>query len=153
MKKIYYEKIGRKYVPVREYDGDFLDSVPKGTHIIMCYPGGQSTRYNIEPNYAAMIAAGRLAEDAICNAIYEASQYKTEQQPLTEGQIKAWQNLKKEFGEEISTLRGASTRDIAEAGVRAMQEAALKLMENPSVKLAYDQFQFMCELAKDHQNS
>ena len=28
-------------------------------------PGGKSTRYNIDPNYAAMIAAGRIAEDAI----------------------------------------------------------------------------------------
>ena len=26
MKKIFYEKQGRKYVPVSEYDNDFLDS-------------------------------------------------------------------------------------------------------------------------------
>lgn len=57
MKKIYYEKIGRKYVPVREYDSDFMDAWPKGTHLVMSYPGGQSKRYNIDPNYAAMIAA------------------------------------------------------------------------------------------------
>jgi hypothetical protein len=63
MKKIFYEKVGRRYKPVREYDNDFLDSVPKGSHLVMSYPGGKSTRYNIDPNYAAMIAAGRVAED------------------------------------------------------------------------------------------
>ena len=38
MKKIYYEKIGRRYVPVSEYDSEYLDSFSKGTHIVMCYP-------------------------------------------------------------------------------------------------------------------
>ena len=71
MKKIYYEKVGRKYVPVYEYDQTLMDSFPKGTHIIMCYPGGQSTRYNIDPAYAPMIAAGRVAEDAISQAIHK----------------------------------------------------------------------------------
>jgi hypothetical protein len=62
MKKLYYLKEGRKYIPVSEYDSDLLDSFPKGTHIVMCYPGGKSTRYGIDPAYAPMIAAGRLAE-------------------------------------------------------------------------------------------
>ena len=62
MKKIYYEKVGRRYVPVSEYDNDFLDSFTKGNHLVMSYPGGTSRRYNVDPNYAAMIAAGRVAE-------------------------------------------------------------------------------------------
>ena len=65
MKKIFYEKVGRRYVPVSEYDSDLLDAFPKGTHIVMCYPGGQSRRYQIDPAYAPMIAAGRVAEEAI----------------------------------------------------------------------------------------
>ena len=31
MKKVYYEKVGRKYVPVSEYDSDFTYSLPKGS--------------------------------------------------------------------------------------------------------------------------
>lgn len=54
MKKIYYEKQGRRYVPVYEYDSEFLDSFPKGNHLVMVYPGGSSRRYNIDPNYAAL---------------------------------------------------------------------------------------------------
>jgi hypothetical protein len=74
MKKIYYVKEGRKYVPVAEYDSDLMDSFHKGNHLVMCYPGGVSRRFNIEPNYAAMIAAGRVAEDAVCSAMIKASE-------------------------------------------------------------------------------
>ena len=63
MKKIYYEKVGRKYVPVAEYDSDYLDAFPKGSTLVICHPGGQSRRYNIDPDYAALIAAARVAED------------------------------------------------------------------------------------------
>lgn len=150
MKKIYYEKRGRRYVPVSEYDSEYLDSFSKGTHIVMCYPGGQSRRYNIDPNYAAMIAAGRHAEDAICRAINKASELRPSKTPITEAQQRAWRKLAKEMGEELFMLYGPSTRDIAEAGVKAMMEEADKLMKHESVRKAYDHFILMCELTKDH---
>ena len=150
MKKIYYEKIGRKYVPVSEYDNDLLDSFTKGTHLVMCYPGGSSRRYNIDPNYAAMIAAGRVAEDAICKAISKASELRPQRTPLTEGQLKAWQKLAKEFDDELCTLRGLSVHDCAEAGVKAMMIEADKLLSNPTVRQAYERFIFLAELTKEH---
>lgn len=149
MKKIYYTKEGRKYVPVAEYDSDLLDSFSKGTHLVMVYPGGTSRRFNIDPNYAAMIAAGRVAEDAICRAITKASELRPQRSPITEGQKKAWENLAKEMGDELCTLYGASVHDCAEAGVKAMMEEAEQLMTNPSVKKAYEHFLLMCELTKD----
>ena len=149
MKKIYYEKIGRRYVPVAEYDSEYLDSFSKGTHIVMCYPGGQSRRYNIDPNYAAMIAAGRIAEDAICNAIYKASELRPQSTPITPGQKKAWSKLAKELGDELCPLTYGSYRDHAEAGVKAMQEEADKLMKHDSVRKAYEHFILMCELTKE----
>lgn len=150
MKKIYYEKIGRKYVPVAEYDNEFLDSFTKGTHLVMSYPGGQSRRYNIDPNYAAMIAAGRVAEDAICKSISKASELRPKSTPITVGQKRAWEKLAKEFGDELCTLNGLSVHDCAEAGVKAMQEEANKLLTNPAVRKAYERFMFVCELTKDH---
>jgi hypothetical protein len=152
MKKIYYEKIGRKYVPVAEYDNELLDSFSKGTHLVMVYPGGQSRRFNVDPNYAAMIAAGRLAEDAICRAISKASELRPKSTPITPGQKKAWEKLAKEFGDELCTLNGLSVHDCAEAGVKAMQEEADKLMKHESVRRAYEQFQLMCELTKEPTN-
>lgn len=150
MKKIYYEKIGRKYVPVAEYDNDFMDSFTRGTHLVMSYPGGQSRRYNIDPNYAAMIAAGRVAEDAICKAISKASELRPKQTPITIGQKRAWEKLAKEFGDELCTLNGLSVHDCAEAGVKAMQLEADKLLSNPTVRQAYERFLFLAELTKEH---
>lgn len=152
MKKIFYEKVGRRYKPVYEYDQVLMDAFPKGNHIVMCYPGGQSRRYNIDPNYAAMIAAGRVAEDAISSAIHKASELSPQREPLTKSQLKAWQNLAKEFGEDLCTLQGASTRDIAEAGVNAMQAEADKLMKHESVKQAFEHFLMVCELTKEHKH-
>ena len=148
MKKIYYEKVGRKYVPISEYDSDLTDSFGKGTHIVMCYPGGQSRRYNIDPNYAAMIAAGRVAEDAICKALNKASEMRPARTPITPAQQRAWKKLAKEFGDELCTLNGASIHDIAEAGVKAMMAEADQLMTNPAVKKAYDHFLLVAELTK-----
>jgi len=150
MKKIFYEKQGRKYVPVYEYDQNLLDAFPKGTHIVMCYPGGQSRRYNIDPNYAALIAAGRVAEEAMTKAIREASEMRPQRAMLTEGQHKAWKKLAKEFGDDLATLSIKSAHDIAEAGLTALNEEADKLMKNASVREAYNQFIMMCELCKEH---
>lgn len=148
MKKIFYEKRGRRYIPTNEYDSDFIDSFPKGNHLVMSCPGGKSRRYNIDPNYAAMIAAGRVAEDKICSAILKASEAKPTRTPLTEGQIKAWNKLKKEFGDDMLGLRGVSIRDCVEEGMKVMMEEANKLMEHPEVKKAYEQFLLVASLVK-----
>ena len=153
MKKIFYEKVGRRYFPVSEYDGDLLDSFTKGSHLVMSYPGGKSTRYNVDPNYAAMIAAGRVAEDTISDAIRKASDLRTRSKPITPGQRKAWDNLVKEFGEEARQLEWPSAREVAEAGVKAMMEEADKLMQNPSVRDAYEAFLVTCALTRDPTNA
>ncbi len=152
MKKIYYEKKGRRYVPVAEYDNDYMDSFPKGNHLVMSYPGGTSRRFNVDPNYAAMIAAGRVAEDAISKKIMEASALRVpaRDQPLTPAQLKAWKALANAFGKEQYALEWCSYREAAEAGVKAMQEEADKLLSNPIVRKAYDRFLFVAELTKDH---
>ena len=147
--KIYYEKKGRRYVPVAEYDSDYLDSFPKGNHLVMCYPGGISRRFCIDPALAPMIAAGRYAEEAICEVMRKASELRPQQTPITLGQKKAWEKLAKEFGSELATLSGLCIRDCAEAGVRAMQAEADKLMKHASVRQAYDQFLLVCELASN----
>ena len=149
MKKLFYEKVGRRYKPVYEYDNELLDAFPKGTHIVMVYPGGSSRRYNIDANYAAMIAAGRVAEDAVCQSIIKAAELRPKKTPLTERQRQAWQELKEAFGDDLFSLNGASTRDIAEAGVQAMQAEANKLMQNDAVRQAYEQFQLVCALTKN----
>ena len=152
MKKIYYVKEGRRYKPVAEYDSDLMDSFHKGNHLVMCYPGGTSRRFNIDPAYAPMIAAGRYAEDAISRAISKAAELRPKSTPITEAQQKAWRKLAKEMGDELCTLYGLSVRDCAEAGVQAMQAEADKLMQHPAVRDAYEQFQLVCKLVKEKDN-
>jgi hypothetical protein len=149
-KKIYYEKRGRRYRPVMEYDYELMDSLPYGNHLIMCYPGGRSTRYHIDPALAPMIAAGRVAEDRMSEAVRKSSEMRPRRKELTHDQQRAWTRLNRAMGDDIYTIEVASARDIADAGLKAMQEEADKLMTNPAVRLAYEQFLLVCELTKKH---
>lgn len=152
MKKIYYEKVGRKYVPVSEYDSDYMDSFPKGNHLVMCYPGGKSRRFNIDPDYAGLIAAGRVAEDAISKKIVEATEIRRNSRipkKLTPGQKEAWDKLVEEFGDDAKQLEWPSAREAAEAAVQALQEEAKVLYSNEAVRKAYDHFILMCKLTKE----
>jgi hypothetical protein len=153
MKKVFYEKVGRKYVPVYEYDQTLMDALPKGSHMIQVYPGGKITRYNVDPNYAAMIAAGRVAEEAISKKLMEASeirmQRKDRERKLTEEERAAWDNLVRVFGDSARQLEWPSIREVTEEGVKAMQAEADMLMQNESVRKAYEHFQLMCKLTKE----
>lgn len=149
-KKIFYEKVGRKYVPVAEYDSEFLDSFPKGNHLVMVYPGGSSRRFNIDPNYAAMIAAGRVAEDAISSHIMKTSAMRPRSdRKLTPNQLKAWRALEEAMDGDRYALEYCSYREAAEEGVKAMMEEAEKLMKHAAVRKAYENFQLMAKLVNE----
>ena len=155
MKKIFYEKVGRKYVPVSEYDSDLLDSFRHGNHLVMSYPGGQSRTYNIDPNYAALIAAARVAQEPMHKAINDAAKMKSDQWNdvvLNNEQFEAWNHFAKVMGERGRYVYYNSVHDIAEAGIKALEQEAAKLMEHPAVQDAYEKFQLMCKLTKEQQN-
>lgn len=153
MKKLYYIKEGRRYVPVSEYDSDLLDSFHKGAHIVMSYPGGSSRRYNIDPAFGPMIAAGRYAEDAISKELMRASDMRPKESPLTQEQRDAWEHLIKVFGPSARTLEWPSAREATEAGVQAMQAEADKMLTNPAVKKAWDYFMMVWALTKEQEHT
>ena len=151
MKKIYYEKVGRKYVPVSEYDSDLFDSFSKGAHLVMSYPGGKSIAYNIDPNYAALIAAGRVAQEPMHKAINDAAKMKSDQWnnvSLTDKQFAAWNRFVEAMGERGRYVYYNSVHDIADAGIRALEKEAADLMTHPAVRAAYEQFQLVCKMTK-----
>ncbi len=153
MKKIFYEKKGRRYVPVAEYDSDYLDSFPKGNHLVMCYPGGSSRRFNIDPALAPMIAAGRVAEDSIAEVIRKAGEIRPTKSPLNLEQRTAYEKLMDTLPDnERYYMTYGCARDAAEAGVKAMMVEADKLMSHESVRKAYDHFMLMCKLVKEKEN-
>jgi hypothetical protein len=153
MKKIFYEKVGRRYKPVYEYDQDLMDAFPKGTHIVMCYPGGKSTRYNVDPNYAAMIAAGRIAEDAITQSIQHSTELRPMNRAIDEDTQRRWKEFIVTIPEEFRFMfTHGSAHDAAQAGVKAMQAEADRLMQHESVRRAYEQFQLVCKLVSQDPN-
>jgi hypothetical protein len=149
-KEVFYRKVGRRYVPVREYDSNFVDSMSKGTHLVMCYPGGKSIRYNIDPAYAPMIAAGRAAEDAISRVIMRAQEMRPHNNTaLTPEQHEAWMKFVEVMGDRGRYIEIPSAREAAEEGVKAMIEEAKTLFEgNPSVKQAYENLMTLVALTK-----
>jgi len=153
MKKLYYIKEGRRYKPVSEYDSDLLDSFHKGAHIVMSYPGGSTRRYNIDPAFGPMIAAGRYAEDAISKELMRASDMRPRETPLTQEQKDAWEHLVKVFGPEARCLEWPSAREACEAGVNAMQAEADKMLTNPAIKKAWDYFMMVWALTKEQERS
>jgi hypothetical protein len=153
MKKTFYEKVGRRYIPVSEYDQTYLDSFPKGNHLVMVYPGGSSRRYNIDPNYAAMIAAGRVAEDAVTRAVVKSQELRPQTKPLTEEQQALWRALAHSFNRDEYPLLRPCAADAGRAAVDAMMVEAEKLMEHPTVRKAFDKFLMICELVKKNETN
>lgn len=149
MKKIFYEKVGRRYKPVYEYDQTLLDALPKGTHVIMVYPGGSSTRYHVDPNYAAMIAAGRVAEEAVTRAIVKSQELRPQRQPITEEQRALWKALSHSFNRDEYPLMRPCAADAGRAAVDAMMAEADKLLSNPTVRKAFEKFLMVAALAKE----
>lgn len=152
-KKIFYEKKGRRYVPIAEYDNEYLDSFPSGAHLVIVRPGISSRKFNIDPNYAALIAAGHVAEDAISKHIMETSKLRVperDRKQLTDEQRLAWENFSKAMGKEVYALEYCSYREAAEAGVKAMIDEAEKLLTNSTVRKSFEKFLMICELTKEH---
>jgi len=130
-----------------------MDSFPAGTHMVVCHPGGKSYRYNIDPAFAPMIAAGRVCEDIISKAIMKAHEARPYQNTiLNDEQLAAWEHLQSVLGDRGRYIEWPSAREITDAAVKAMSEEAVKLLENPSVKMAYDHFQLVCDLVKDNRS-
>lgn len=150
---IFYVKKGRRYVPHSTYSSEFCDSFPKGTHLVQSYPGGSSRRFNIDPAYAPMIAAGRVAEDVISKKIMEATEIRrnsrNKETPLTPRQRDAWNKLIEEFGPDAKQLEWPSARECAEEAVKAMTVEAEKLLQHPAARKAYDNFLLVCAIVKE----
>lgn len=148
MNQVFYKKIGGKYVPVAEYDHQLSESFPEGATLVLCQPGSRSRRFNINPNYAAMIAAGRVAEETISKELVRLSDLRPRRKPITQEQRDAWENLSKAFGQDMHLLEWPSAREVAEKAVGAMMAEAEKLLQKPEVRKAFEQFLLIAELHK-----
>ena len=155
MKEVYYKKVGRKYVPVSEYDSNLHSAFPKGTHMILNVdPGSTSYHYKIDPALAPVLAAAKYAETALSNAIVKATDLRrqtrnTDSRELTPEQHQAWEHLVEVFGDDAKMLEWPSARGAAEEVITKLAEETEKMLQVPAVKLAYEQFMLVYKLTKD----
>lgn len=144
-----YRKVLDEFIPVSEYSDEFSHSFPEGCHVVVCRPGLSSRKYNIDPDLAPLIAAGRYCEDEISMAIVKASEQQPTRKPVTQKQADAWRAFQKAMGDERYAVQIPSARECAEAGVKALVEEAEKLLQHEAVRNAYDHFMLMCQLVKE----
>lgn len=144
----FYKKVGRRYIPVSEYDNELTNSYPKGTHLTICLPGSTTRRYNVEPALVPMIAAGGYAEETISKVIMDKLSYEPVSKPVTPEQYEAWENMKKAWGDDLCRLQSGSIMEAVRAGVNAMAEEAKQLLENPALQQSYDNFILISKISK-----
>ena len=149
MNKIFYEKVGKRYIPVKEYDDDLMRSFPQGACLVVCKPGVTSYKYVIDPAFAPMLAAGKYAEGDMAQAIVKAMEYKPKQQALTERQQKLWQELKQSFADQDFAIHSVSAAEATQAGIKALEQEVEKMLTVPAVQLAYDHFMTVWALTKE----
>jgi hypothetical protein len=148
----FYIKRGRRYIPVREYDGMLQDALPHGSYVTVVRPGASVQRWAVDPAYAPMIAAGIVAREAMSDVMISASELRLsgDRKPMTREQRDAWENLIAVFGPAARQLTWPSIAEITQAGVDAMIAEAERLLTHPSVRSAYEHFITVSKLVEDY---
>lgn len=137
-----------KYVPVREYSEEWHDSMPAGTHMVVIKPGMTSYSYNIDPAYAPLYAAFRMVREEFVAMLMAASEFRPKEEPLTDAEKEAWENMRKTFGEKFSVLYGPSYVDIVDKICDNIIKEADGLLQHESVKRSWENFQTIARLVK-----
>ena len=83
MNRTFYEKRGRRYFPVREYDSDVMDAMPRGSHLVVVQPGQLSVRYDVSPDHAKVLAALKPHHEAMLTVLRDASKMRPDSRKLT----------------------------------------------------------------------
>lgn len=148
MRETLYKKVGRRYFPVSEDDPSLYNAFIKGCHLVISYPGHSIRKYNIDPEFAPLIAAATFARDAISKSLRDSLEARPSKIPLTEEQRNAWDKLSKAFGEECHPLQYPSIYEAVENGLNALVNEAANTLKNPTVKTAYDNFMMVYQLTK-----
>ena len=76
-----YQKHGRRYKQVGQYLE--FDCFSNGAHLLVVNKGCTSYLHNVEPDKAGVLAAMKIAKDAMVKAFMEASDLRPVNQPVT----------------------------------------------------------------------
>lgn len=115
MTETFFVKRGRRYIPVHYYDSELCDSLSEGYHLVHVYKGGRYTKFNINPNHAAVLSTVRSVRSSLENAVVEASAKRPFNTKISDQEQKAWEVFKKSTKSTLFTLALPSARDIIDA--------------------------------------
>ena len=76
-----YKKVGRRYKPVAEHEE--WDSYPAGAHLVVCQPGSQLRRFNIDPDRAGLLAAAEPLRGQIRALVMDLHKMRPTRRPVT----------------------------------------------------------------------
>jgi len=118
-----YEKRGRRYIPVAEYDAAALDALPEGFHLVHVEPGVRTWRLRIEPDQAPLIAALQEHRTDLSERIMAATRPRIRALSARERRAAAaWREV---MGEEaILSLTAPSAQGILDELERILVERA-----------------------------
>lgn len=128
MTEILYKKVGRKYVPVHQVFGSFDLPTMKVGSFVLTYAytdGGSSYTYDVAPDTAGFIAASKVAQYAMEDAIREKCKYKPEHVKWTKKQQAIMADFQMQMfkagGNMPTWWTSSSGYEIAQAGVDAVR--------------------------------
>ena len=115
-----YQKHGRRYVELGKYVD--LDCYEYGAHLLVVNKGCTSYLRNVEPDKAGVLAAMKIAKDAMVKAFIEASDLRPANQPvtITEEQRRLLDELKATGFNESVWIR-ESAQGIVDAAFKALE--------------------------------
>ena len=115
-----YQKHGRRYVELGKYVD--LDCYEYGAHLLVVNKGCTSYLRNVEPDKAGVLAAMKIAKDAMVQAFMEASDLRPANQPvtITEEQRRLLDELKATGFNESVWIR-ESAQGIVDAAFKALE--------------------------------
>lgn len=121
-----YKKVGKRYKEIGQCDNEAF-YYPHGSHLVVAKKGSTLTRYNIEPDHAAIEAALQHARDAIMAAMTEATKMQPEKRAYTKKEREGLAAFKAIAGDMVGLrFEGVSMADVVEAGIKILQAEVMK---------------------------
>jgi hypothetical protein len=127
---ILYEKVGRRYKPVMtddwQHQSRMFDMVRPGAMLVVTNGNCASHIHKVNPDYAAVLAALKIARDACADAMHKAAEFKPRTTQLSKRHAKAYAAYMKAIPQ--SEREGLWAGSIAD-GLDAMEKALLSQIE------------------------
>lgn len=134
-------------VKIGMYDDELLRAFPEGTSIVQVDKNSTYRRFKVDPDFTSLAAAALALEEKLSHIVRIASEFRPPSEPLTLGQKKAWEKMKKEF-DGLATLQGPSCNDVAHKILDTIVIKAKQINQHESAKQALENYLMVATLCQ-----